>query len=488
MPLGMKYLFILLLCGLEVTLAGAISNPMIADPLEAPAEDDTTNDLNHSHQFELSQGWDWIESFSQQDSPDNQLSYVNPEKLDHGLSSMSNLFNINESEGQMQFKRFALLEYPTGTGIDKDESDKRNLITTPARSISSPELQYISKSDKTHKWLLDSISSPGKPDESFISYIDGEILEGSSQWIDQIKSTEKAEEGIIKTSDSYDLQQAGLESITKLLGTGAPSRATGAPISEANRLALSPLDGSLNLMDGLYMAGFNSEKLPSPRNRRDTKNYAIVVGIDKYDDRMSLRTCANDARSIADLMRELGYDVVLLSDHTENEPTKQNILELGFEQIKNEKNLGNVVFYFSGHGIRAENDIFYLIPRDANGNVSSYISEHELKEQIKDLKNLVMIIDACNSEGLSQAIDDGQLIMASSRYNESSNGEWTGSMSVFTSRLITAIEEEKKRSNRVVLQRCFKKAYTDTVRWSRDHLVSQTPVMRDLTGGIYYIN
>ena len=481
MPLSMKYLFILLLCGLEVTLAGAMSIPAAADHLETPAEDGTNNDLNHNHQFELSQGWDWIELFSRKDSSDNALSYMNPEKLDYGLSSMSNLFNINESEGQMQFKRFAFLEYPTWTGIDKDESNKKDLITTPASSAASPELQYISKNDKTHKWLLDSISSPGKPDESTISYMDRDILDGSYQWIDQIKPTEKAEEGIIKTSDSHDLHQAGLESITKLLGTGAP-------ISEANRLALSPLDGSLNLMDGLSMAGFNPEKLPTPRNRRDTKNYAIVVGINKYDDRMSLRTCVNDARSIADLMTELGYDVVLLSDHTENEPTKQNILELGFEQIKNEKNLGNVVFYFSGHGIRAENDAFYLIPRDANGNVSSYISEHELKEQIKDLKNLVMIIDACNSEGLSQAIGDGQIIMASSRYNESSNGEWTGSMSVFTSRLITAIEEEKKRSNRVVLQRCFKKAYTDTVRWSRDHLISQTPVMKDLTGGIYYIN
>lgn len=485
----MKFLFILLLCGLEATSAGATLNPIAGDHLEATAENDSSNELNPSHQYEFSQGWDWIESFSQKDSSDGPISYLNPENLNYELSSMNDLFKINESEGQIQFKKFALLEYPDSSWIDKNESNDNDLTGNQVMSGGSPELQYIYKNDKTEKWLLDYSSSPMKPDEGAIAYIDSEILDGSSQWINQISPAEKAEEGIIKTSDSYDLHQSGLERITNLLGTtGASSLTTGASRPEADKRALSPLDSSLSLKQGLNVGGIIPERLPSPRNKKDTRNIAIVVGINKYEDRMSLRTCANDARSIADLMRELGYDVVLLSDQTDIQPTKKNILERGFDQIRDTQNLGNVVFYFSGHGARAEDDIFYLIPQDANGNASSYISEDELKEKIKDLKNLVMIIDACNSEGLNEAIGNGQLIMASSRYNESSNAEWTGSMSVFTSRLIMAIKEEKERSNRVLVQRCFKKAYSDTVRWSRDHLISQNPVMKDLTGGIYYIN
>jgi hypothetical protein len=61
-------------------------------------------------------------------------------------------------------------------------------------------------------------------------------------------------------------------------------------------------------------------------------------------------------------------------------------------------------------------------------------------------------------------------------------------MSVFTSYLIKAIREEKERSNRVLLKRCFDRARADTERWSRSHLISQNPAMIDNTDGIYYIN
>ena len=260
---------------------------------------------------------------------------------------------------------------------------------------------------------------------------------------------------------------------------------------EENDQIINPPDGSFDpsKIDGLSRAAYSyiPETMPSPRDKKDRKNYAIVVGIDDYQDRMKLHSCANDARSMADLMEEMGYDVVLLSDQTNEKPTKRKILDLA-EEIKNKPKLGNVIFYFSGHGATEENNTFYLIPQDANKDISTYISEDELKQKIFDLKNFAMIIDACNSEGLSRAIGDGQLIIASSMYNESSNEEWTGSMSVFTSYLIKAIKEEKERSNKDLLQRCFERAYSDTVIWSRNHLMSQTPVLIDLTGGIYYIN
>ncbi|MDD4163485.1 MAG: caspase family protein [Methanothrix sp.] len=217
------------------------------------------------------------------------------------------------------------------------------------------------------------------------------------------------------------------------------------------------------------------------------KNYAVIVGIDEYDDRTSLHTCVNDANSIADLMKTLGYEVILLSDNTEKKPTKRNILDVALKDVSLKQNKGNIIFYFSGHGMHDSNNTFYLIPKDSNGDSTSYISEYELKQYIKDLDNLALIIDACDSEGLSESVGNGQLIIASSKKNEASNEEWTGSLSVFTSRLIEAIREEGRTSNKILLQKCFYRAYNDTVKWGQGILLHQTPVIMDLTGKKHYV-
>jgi uncharacterized caspase-like protein len=153
--------------------------------------------------------------------------------------------------------------------------------------------------------------------------------------------------------------------------------------------------------------------------------------------------------------------------------------------LKNSK--GNIVFYFSGHGIKDINNTFYLIPQDANGDKSSYISEYELKQYMSDLENLAIILDVCNGGGLRESIAKGQVMIASSRDNEPSNEEWIGNLSVFTQSLINAIKDERKRSDKILLQDCYYRAYDETVRWSRGHLLSQTPMLVDLTDGKYYL-
>lgn len=479
----MRHLFILLLCCLEISLAGAVY------------EDDVPNaDLS---QYEYSKNWDLIASLSRQDPSDHLISSINPDDIDSSLSAMENMLAINEMEGEIKFPNFASIDNSYLIGAHKNDSEKSDLLSQQKMIAVSPELKYIYENDKTQQWLHDygsSLIRPEERDPAYVAHLEKETLESSSRWINQITPSAMTEDpNTLKTSDSFDFNQAGLDSITRFLGTTSASYiAISAASSGANDLKINTLGGSLHSHisdDPLGKShSYSPENLPTPRKRKDTKNYAIVVGINNYEDRMSLRTCVNDARSIADLMMELGYEVILISDQTEDRPTKHNILNMAFDKIKDKDNLGNVIFYFSGHGTRAKNDMFYLIPQDANGEESSYISGYELKQRIKDFKNLAMIIDACNSEGLSHAIGDGQIMVASSMYNQSSNVEWTGSMSVFTSNLIKAIEEEKERNKRILLQRCFIKAHSDTVRWSQDHMISQEPVRIDHTGGIYYIN
>ncbi len=238
----------------------------------------------------------------------------------------------------------------------------------------------------------------------------------------------------------------------------------------------------------------NLEKIPilkdfsfTDKKKNIYQNYAIIVGIDNYTDRMSLHTCVNDAEAIKDLLSSLGYKVFLLSDDAKEKPTKENILDDALAKLSHLKNRGNIIFYFSGHAEIDQKGVFYLIPQDANGNPSSYISKYELAKYIRDIRNLAVIIDACNGEGLGDAIGTNQLLLASSRENEPSNEEWIGSLSVFTLNLCKAIKEERQKSDRILLQKCFHKAYEETVLWSKGHLLSQEPVLKDLTGGKYYL-
>ena len=343
-------------------------------------------------------------------------------------------------------------------------------------------LKYIYEKDRTTQDGIDVGYQFRKPDDEFqITYQDRSIAENSLDWIKNVvpHSANIKEKNELKTSTYLRSQLSGGELFSALLGATieeAPFAMSGQADENPSRPALDSVGpypiNSLSGTDFTYIP----ETLPNlKKETRNSKNYAIIVGIDEYKDRMSLHTCANDAKSVADLMSTLGYTVILLSDQTEIKPTKRNILDVALKEIKDKPELGNVIFYFSGHGTRAYNDTFYLIPQDADGSASSYISEYELKQQIKDLKNLAVIIDACNSEGLSPAIGEGQLIIASSRFNESSNEEWTGSLSVFTSNLIKAIKEERARSKKVILQECFDRAYNDTIKWSRGRFISQTP-------------
>lgn len=491
MPLSMKHLLILLCC-LEISLAGALDD-FITTGEESLAV--TLSGANLTQQYENMSRWDWLAPYQDHEHPKILSSSVRPGELESLQLSLNDLFMTDEGEGEIQFPKFTSSNYNYLPQIGGQEEGGDDLLSQSGMSTGSPELQYIQRNEKTQKMLLDYSSSLGVVKESNIAFMDSDIIDDSINRIADIKaSTDREFEDKLRTGDSYSLQLLNPERISKLYETSlSASHIVGAaPAQPGNDQILTPFSDSLDpyRINGLKEGGYGNfpQRLPSPRNKKDLKNYAIIVGIDQYDDRMSLHTCANDARSMADLMKEMGYDVVLLSDQTDEKPTKENILKKAFEEIRDKPNVGNVIFYFSGHGTKTKNDAFYLIPQDANGDVSTYISEIELKEQINNLKNFAMIIDACNSEGMSRAIGDGQLIIASSRYNESSNGEWTGSMSVFTSYLIKAIKEEKERSNRVLLRRCFERANVDTVKWSRNHLISQNPVMIDNTDGIYYIN
>jgi hypothetical protein len=238
-----------------------------------------------------------------------------------------------------------------------------------------------------------------------------------------------------------------------------------------------------------YYESIECIPIKKEKNAGYKKNYAIVIGIDEYKDRRSLHNSVNDADTFASLLEMYGYSIIKLTDNTSYKPTKHNILDVALGEVKQKKDRGNVIIFFSGHGNIDHDNEYYLIPQDANGAKSTYISKSEFSDHIKDIKNLAIIIDACNSGALSDITTDGQMILTSSNTNEASNEEWMGSLSVFTNNLCNAIRREGRIGNGVLLQSCFYDAFNDTVKWSNYHLLSQTPILTDMTQNKrFYLN
>ena len=242
----------------------------------------------------------------------------------------------------------------------------------------------------------------------------------------------------------------------------------------------------------LYLSNTNywelQNEISDSTNAKSPKNYAVVVGINDYADRTGLHASVNDANSLGRILKSFGYEVIELTDVAESKPTKHNILEGALKEIELKKNKGNVVFYFSGHGDVDNKGNFYIIPQDGNGDPSSYISEGEIYQYAKGIKNLAIIIDACNSGAFKMAKGKDQLVMTSSKENEPSNENWTTPISVFTYYLCQAIEKEDQLNKEIIMQRAFSIAYNETLVWSTSHLVHQTPSLVDTTDGQYYLN
>ena len=157
-----------------------------------------------------------------------------------------------------------------------------------------------------------------------------------------------------------------------------------------------------------------------------SQNWAICVGIDRYDNLQSLQYAKRDAEALREFFeKEAGFDKVYF--FAEDAPpiptdfgepmrsmpsggTLRRFLRVRFEH-KFLKPSDNFWFFFAGHG-RRERDRDYIMPIDADpGNVDEtaipvgYITER-LRRCGAD--NVVLLLDACRNEGAR----DGQGIGA----------------------------------------------------------------------------
>lgn len=131
---------------------------------------------------------------------------------------------------------------------------------------------------------------------------------------------------------------------------------------------------------------------------------AVVIGINKYQTWPSLEYAVNDAQSIRDRLRQLGYDRIFeLYDRDATRDGINRLLGDELPGVMGEED--SLLVYFAGHGateeIKDEGQEGYLVPID--GDMENYrgtgISMSYIHEMVKRYraKHILLVFDSCYS-------------------------------------------------------------------------------------------
>ncbi len=136
---------------------------------------------------------------------------------------------------------------------------------------------------------------------------------------------------------------------------------------------------------------------------------AIIFGVSEYQNHDSLKACGNDADLVKKIFQKLGKfdDICFLSGNIKGFEAKQKLTE--FVNNHKDKSVEELVFYYTGHGARYDDDFFYLFSDFSEKRKEiTALRNSELDGLIRNLNpNLtVKVIDACYSGSTYIKSDD----------------------------------------------------------------------------------
>ena len=225
----------------------------------------------------------------------------------------------------------------------------------------------------------------------------------------------------------------------------------------------------------------------APDNRR---RLALVIGNDNYSSLPRLNNAVNDARAISDALRLANFEVTSLSnlDRQRMEDSVRN-----FTNKLRPDDVG--LFYFSGHGIQAENRNF-LIPvfadiKNTSDVIYKGVDVNWVMDNLKERKNAVniVVLDACRSGltdtrgGMSRGLTvteapQGSIVAyATSPGKAASDGD--GGNSPFTKNLIRVMQRKGLK-----IEEVFKEVRQSVIRETNGEQVPQE--VSQLIGDFYF--
>jgi hypothetical protein len=139
------------------------------------------------------------------------------------------------------------------------------------------------------------------------------------------------------------------------------------------------------------------------------KSWAVLIGINEYQQWPKLKYAVNDAQAVETLVRKLGFDEVIMV--LDRDATQQRILRvLGDELYAKTQDDDRVFIFFAGHGqtqdLPSGGKDGYIIPVD--GDLNNYYSTAISMQQLQRLadriraKHIFYAMDACFSGLLLQ--------------------------------------------------------------------------------------
>lgn len=134
------------------------------------------------------------------------------------------------------------------------------------------------------------------------------------------------------------------------------------------------------------------------------RSYALVIGINQYPHLDHLLTATNDARDIANVLKEdYGFESKLILDQ---QASRDNILEELNKLRKRLKTDDRLLIYYAGHGYyNQETDTAYWLPVDAEkDSTTKWIEAKSISDQLKLIssRQILVIADSCYSGTLSR--------------------------------------------------------------------------------------
>jgi hypothetical protein len=182
-----------------------------------------------------------------------------------------------------------------------------------------------------------------------------------------------------------------------------------------NRIEIQALDTKNNLARKMILIERspvrinNEKKLNSPISERieniDFGNYrALVIGNNSYANLQKLKTAVNDARKLANILKEMyGFTVELVLNGTR----RQILFSLDRYRHKLTRN-DNFLIYYAGHGY-FDKDVNrgYWLPINADTDTSAeWISNADITDKLKVIKakHIMIIADSCYSGTLTRGI------------------------------------------------------------------------------------
>jgi hypothetical protein len=146
------------------------------------------------------------------------------------------------------------------------------------------------------------------------------------------------------------------------------------------------------------------------------KKYALCVGVSNYiDSRIGdLSYCDEDAADWKSCLQSLGYSVSSLVDSQAKETSVESAL---FSIIAVADADDQIVFATSGHGTSSSGSQLllyadcYANPTDNDGFYAGIVPDKELQNWFaKCTSKVVIIVDHCNSGGLTEAVHAGMIL------------------------------------------------------------------------------